>query len=162
MKALLANYPNLEIRTANVKDIVLSTPMEGEVNHVVGLRVGQSSSLPRTTLRLKLTKVPFLTDLGEVIHCKSIVVATGTFLGGESHIGLEVTPFGRIGEPASHSLSESLREAGFTLARLKTGTPPRLDRKSINFDGLVKQVGDVPANPFSFLTDRVTNEVSAR
>jgi tRNA uridine 5-carboxymethylaminomethyl modification enzyme len=95
-----------------------------------------------------------------VIPCKSIVVSTGTFLGGETHIGLETTPFGRINEPASHSLSESLREAGFKLARLKTGTPPRIHKGSINYEGLTKQYGDMPASPFSFLTDRVANEVS--
>lgn len=87
------------------------------------------------------------------------MVATGTFLGGESHIGLETTPFGRINEAASHSLSDSLREASFVLARLKTGTPPRLARDSINFDGLAVQEGDHPASPFSFMTDKIVNEV---
>lgn len=94
-----------------------------------------------------------------MIPCQSVVVATGTFLGGETHIGLETTPFGRINEPAAHSLSRSLREAGFSLARLKTGTPPRLRKSSINFKGLAEQVGDHPAAPFSFMTDRVANEV---
>lgn len=98
------------------------------------------------------------TDQGEVIPCKSIVVATGTFLGGETHIGLETTPFGRLNEPASHSLSRSLKEAGFKLARLKTGTPPRLDKRTIDFEGLPQQIGDVPASPFGFLTDKVANE----
>lgn len=138
MQSLLSTYPNLRIRCANVKDIVLSDQVEGSnaARSVVGLRV----------------------DMGEVIPCKSIVVATGTFLGGETHIGLETTPFGRLNEPASHSLSRSLKDAGFKLARLKTGTPPRLDKKTINFDGLAKQEGDNPASPFSFLTDKVANE----
>lgn len=86
-------------------------------------------------------------------------MATGTFLGGETHIGLETTSFGRLNEPASHSLSQSLKEAGFKLDRLKTGTPPRLDKKTINFAGLERQDGEIPAQPFSFLTDRVANEV---
>lgn len=94
-----------------------------------------------------------------MIPCKSVVVATGTFLGGETHIGLETTPFGRINEPAAYSLSRSLKEAGFNLARLKTGTPPRLRKSSINFQGLAEQIGDHPASPFSFMTDRVANEV---
>ncbi|KAL8292984.1 hypothetical protein RQP46_000678 [Phenoliferia psychrophenolica] len=122
--------------TCDVKDVVLSPPSPSSHPHVTGLRI----------------------DLGEVIPCKTIVVATGTFLGGEAHIGLETTPFGRLGEPASHSLSASLREAGFVLARLKTGTPPRLDVRSISFEGLAEQVGDKPASPFGFLTDRVANE----
>lgn len=97
-------------------------------------------------------------DEGHLIPCRSIVIATGTFLGGEIHVGMDVSSFGRINEPASHSLSHSLREAGFALSRLKTGTPPRLHRDSIRFEGMAKQVGDVPAQPFSFLTHKVTNE----
>lgn len=88
-----------------------------------------------------------------------MVISTGTFLGGEIHLGLEISSFGRINEPASHSLSRSLREAGFELGRLKTGTPPRLAKQSIKFDGLERQDGDVPPTPFSFLNDSVTNEV---
>lgn len=157
MQSLLSTYPNLRIRCANVKDIVLSDQVEGSnaARSVVGLRVGTSNS----QFRLHFPDL-FVVDMGEVIPCKSIVVATGTFLGGETHIGLETTPFGRLNEPASHSLSRSLKDAGFKLARLKTGTPPRLDKKTINFDGLAKQEGDNPASPFSFLTDKVANEVS--
>ncbi|SGY30821.1 BQ5605_C002g01184 [Microbotryum silenes-dioicae] len=137
MQAVLSKYPNLTIRSANVKDVVLSSPLDGQTERkVVGLRV----------------------DQGEVIPCKSIVISTGTFLGGETHIGLEITPFGRINEPAAHSLSRSLKGAGFELARLKTGTPPRLRKDTINYDGLLQQTGDRPANPFSFMTDRVANE----
>lgn len=100
-------------------------------------------------------------DNGEIIPCKSVVICTGTFLGGELHIGMTITPFkGRLDEASAHSLSDSLREAGFELGRLKTGTPPRLRKSSINYEGLGEQVGDVPAKPFSFLTDRVANEVS--
>ncbi|KAM0755862.1 mitochondrial translation optimization protein [Meredithblackwellia eburnea MCA 4105] len=146
MRHLLSSYPNLDIRTANVRDLVLSTPpalaatitgLPGEDKpRVVGLRI----------------------DQGEVIPCRTVVISTGTFLGGESHIGLETTPFGRINEPASHELSASLREAGFRLARLKTGTPPRLRMGSIDFRGMGEQKGDLPAKGFSFLTDKVTNE----
>lgn len=66
---------------------------------------------------------------------------------------------GRINEASTHTLSDSLREAGFELGRLKTGTPPRLARDSINYEGMSEQVGDDPAKPFSFLTHRVTNQV---
>ncbi|GAA5851748.1 hypothetical protein JCM3766R1_000245 [Sporobolomyces carnicolor] len=139
MQEALASYPNLEIRKASVEDVVLADPADGEPNstrRVVGLRV----------------------DDGQVIPCKSIVISTGTFLGGETHIGMETTPFGRIGEPAAYSLSRSLRDAGFELGRLKTGTPPRLKKGSIRFEGLAVQNGDLPAKPFSFLTDKVANE----
>ncbi|GJN91511.1 hypothetical protein Rhopal_004534-T1 [Rhodotorula paludigena] len=141
MQSVLSSYPNLDIRMAAVQDLVLSPPIDRDVSKpgrkVVGLRIAT----------------------GEVIPCKSVVICTGTFLGGELHLGLEITPFkGRINEASAHGLSDSLREAGFELGRLKTGTPPRLAKGSIRFEGLGEQKGDVPAKPFSFLTDRVTNE----
>ena len=69
--------------------------------------------------------------------------------------GLEAYPSGRMGEAATFGLSKSLREAGFKLGRLKTGTPPRLDRKTINFKELEEQPGDKPPMPFSYLNDTV-------
>ncbi|KAI8872456.1 mitochondrial forms a heterodimer complex with mss1p, partial [Ramicandelaber brevisporus] len=95
---------------------------------------------------------------GEEIDASSVVITTGTFLGGEIHIGLQCTPAGRIGEKASYALSDSLRVAGFRLGRMKTGTPPRLDGRTINYEGLAPQPGDVPATPFSYMNDSVANE----
>ncbi|GLA49048.1 hypothetical protein CBS76997_8742 [Aspergillus niger] len=94
-------------------------------------------------------------ESGEVIPTGKVVITTGTFLGGEIHIGLEAYPSGRMGEAATFGLSKSLRDAGFTLGRLKTGTPPRLDRKTINFAPLEVQEGDHPPSPFSYLNGRV-------
>ncbi|KAL4941450.1 hypothetical protein BDV06DRAFT_180787 [Aspergillus oleicola] len=94
-------------------------------------------------------------ESGEVIPTGRVVITTGTFLGGEIHIGLNVFPSGRIGEAATFGLSKSLREAGFQLGRLKTGTPPRLDKKTIDFSVLEVQKGDSPPLPFSHLNDRV-------
>ena len=167
MQSVLSSYPNLEIRKAAVQDLVLSPPINGDVRQpgrqVVGLRIGALG--PRrvaTVAQLELTafSTPPTAENGEVIACKSVVICTGTFLGGELHIGMTITPFkGRLDEASAHSLSDSLREAGFELGRLKTGTPPRLARSSIDYTGLGEQKGDVPAKPFSFLTDRVANEV---
>ncbi|KAB2568785.1 tRNA uridine 5-carboxymethylaminomethyl modification enzyme GidA [Lasiodiplodia theobromae] len=95
---------------------------------------------------------------GRVFDAGCVVITTGTFLGGEIHIGLEAYPSGRMGEAATFGLSKSLREAGFKLGRLKTGTPPRLDRKTINFSELEEQPGDEPPMPFSYLNDRVQVE----
>ncbi|GME53472.1 tRNA uridine 5-carboxymethylaminomethyl modification enzyme gida [Neofusicoccum parvum] len=95
---------------------------------------------------------------GVVVEARSVVITTGTFLGGEIHIGLEAYPSGRMGEAATFGLSKSLRDAGFKLGRLKTGTPPRLDRKTIDFSGLERQPGDEPPMPFSYLNDRVQVE----
>ncbi|MGP1346771.1 MAG: tRNA uridine-5-carboxymethylaminomethyl(34) synthesis enzyme MnmG [Phycisphaerales bacterium] len=83
----------------------------------------------------------------------AVVITTGTFMRGLMHTGESMTPGGRHGEPPSTGLSASLRELGFELGRLKTGTPPRLRRSSIDWDALEEQVGDDPPIPFSDLTD---------
>ena len=87
--------------------------------------------------------------------CEALVVTTGTFLNGLIHIGPETRSAGRHGEPASRDLSESLKALGLRWGRLKTGTPPRLDRRSIDFSRFDQAPGDDPAVPFSFLTDRI-------
>ncbi len=98
---------------------------------------------------------------GSAIPARSVVVTTGTFLGGLIHIGPEQIPAGRAGEPASYALSESLRSIGFEMGRLKTGTPPRLHRASIDFERAVAEgafrpdPGDARPVPLSFLTGRI-------
>lgn len=92
---------------------------------------------------------------GTVIRCRALVITTGTFLNGLVHIGPERRPAGRAGEPPSRDLAESLKAYGFRWGRLKTGTPPRLDRKSIDFSRFETEFGDDPAVPFSFLTHRI-------
>lgn len=86
---------------------------------------------------------------------RALVVTTGTFLNGLIHIGPEQRPAGRAGEPPSRDLALSLKAFGFEMGRLKTGTPPRLDRRSIDFSRFVEQRGDDPPVPFSFLTDGI-------
>ena len=90
---------------------------------------------------------------GREIRAHGVVLTTGTFLNGLIHIGAEKIPSGRVGEPPSHGLSRALQRHGFPLGRLKTGTPPRLDGRSIAWNRLVEQSGDQPPRPFSFLTD---------
>src|SRR5437867_12026951 len=95
---------------------------------------------------------------GDACVCRSLVITTGTFLNGLVHIGPEQHPAGRAGEPPSRDLAESLKSFGFEWGRLKTGTPPRLDRESIDFARQVDcgtfrvERGDDPPVPFSFLT----------
>jgi tRNA uridine 5-carboxymethylaminomethyl modification enzyme len=89
---------------------------------------------------------------GDAVGCRALVVTTGTFLNGLVHIGDEQRPAGRAGEPPTHALAESLRAFGFEMGRLKTGTPPRLDRRSIDFSRFPEERGDDPIVPFSFLT----------
>jgi tRNA uridine 5-carboxymethylaminomethyl modification enzyme len=98
---------------------------------------------------------------GDAITCRALVVTTGTFLNGLIHIGPEQHPAGRAGEPPSRDLAKSLKSFGFEWGRLKTGTPPRLDRGSIDFDRQVAEGrfaaerGDVPPVPFSFLSGAI-------
>ena len=92
---------------------------------------------------------------GGAVSCRALVVTTGTFLNGLVHIGDEQRPAGRAGEPPTHHLAESLRGFGFEMGRLKTGTPPRLDRRSIDFSRFKEDLGDDPPVPFSFSTDRI-------
>jgi len=74
---------------------------------------------------------------GERLSCKALIITTGTFLNGLIHVGRDQRPAGRHGEPPSGALAESIRDLGFTMGRLKTGTPPRLHRRSIDFDSCV-------------------------
>jgi len=95
------------------------------------------------------------TECGQVHACRCLVVTTGTFLNGLVHVGPEQTPAGRAGEPPSRELAESLKGFGFRWGRLKTGTPPRLDRRSIDFSVFAEEHGDQPPVPFSFQTDSI-------
>ncbi|KAJ5139299.1 uncharacterized protein N7515_004147 [Penicillium bovifimosum] len=137
MSEELASTKNLSIVEGKVADIVLSTDgienIPGAQGKIVGVRL----------------------ESGEVIPTGRVVITTGTFLGGEIHIGMDVFPSGRMGEAPTYGLSKSLREAGFQLGRLKTGTPPRLDGKTIDFSALEVQKGDSPPHPFSYLNKTV-------
>jgi len=127
MSALLASTPDL-VRVAGV------------VNHV-RLRDGAVAAVE-------------LAD-GRRLECRACVVTPGTFLNGLIHIGEQQIDGGRIGEHAARALSECLAELGLERGRLKTGTPPRLHRDSIAWDGLVPQPGDEPPRPFSHWTERL-------
>ena len=91
-----------------------------------------------------------VTSLDETIIVRAVVIATGTFLNGLIHIGLKNFPAGRMGDPPSTKLSKWFRQTGFLLGRMKTGTPPRLDSRTIDFTELEPQYGDDPPNFFSF------------
>ena len=98
---------------------------------------------------------------GDSLEASAVIITTGTFLNGLVHIGPEQHPAGRAGEPPSRDLAESLKSVGFSWGRLKTGTPPRLDRATIDFDASVQrgdfavEAGDDPPVPFSFMTDGI-------
>ncbi|RDA89763.1 hypothetical protein CP533_3907 [Ophiocordyceps camponoti-saundersi (nom. inval.)] len=137
MREELENYANLSIVLGSVSDLVLSElpvpTASGQKSAVAGVRL----------------------ESGHVLSAGKVIITTGTFLRGEIHIGLQSYPAGRVGEAATFGLSKSLQDAGFQLGRLKTGTPPRLDRKTIAFESLETQFGDDPPTPFSYLNSSV-------
>lgn len=96
-------------------------------------------------------------QLGIKYKAGAVVITTGTFLNGLIHIGLETMEAGRAGEFPSKGLSKCLKDLGFKMGRLKTGTPPRLDSRTIDFSQLDSQYGDDPPPPFSYSTERITN-----
>ena len=96
-----------------------------------------------------------VTARGETILAARVVLTTGTFLKGVIHIGEERISAGRVGDPAEAGLANTLQDRGFRLGRLKTGTPPRLDCRTIDFAGLKRQPGDDPPLPFSYLNDSI-------
>ena len=143
MREELESYPNLTIVLGSVEDI-LTAPGEP--------RSEESASAPAAKSRITGVRL----ENGELLATSQLVITTGTFLGGEIHIGLETRPAGRMGESPSYALAESLKSAGFKLGRLKTGTPPRLLDKTIDFSQLDSQVGDDPPDPFSYMNDSVS------
>jgi len=129
MRKVIESQGNLDIKQASVEKIVVEN---GKVKGVI-------------------------TSLGIFYVAGAVIVTTGTFLKGLIHIGLENFFAGRAGEFPSIGLSDSLRELGLKMGRLKTGTPPRLDAKTIDFSKAEPQYGDDPPPPFSHCTEKITN-----
>jgi tRNA uridine 5-carboxymethylaminomethyl modification enzyme len=127
MKRTVEGQKNLMMKEATVEEILI------DENQVIGVKTGSN----------------------EILRAKALILAPGTFLNGLIHIGLEHFPSGRMGDPPSIGLSESLKHLGFRMGRLKTGTTPRLDGKTIDFSQLTPQYGDTPPLPFSFTTDKI-------
>ena len=112
---------------------------------------------------IKNTVNGFVTQSGNEIRCKKLILTTGTFLNGLIHVGEKQTPAGRINEKPSTGLSEQLKKYDFKVGRLKTGTPPRLDSRTINFNKLEEQHADDDPYFFSFLTKKSLNkQISCR
>ena len=155
--------PNLYTLMDTVTDILTvasDTPLPpnsdsaAEPGTIPGEFRGQAlTSAAKSGMRQKVTGV--VTERGRIIPVRSVVLTTGTFLGGRIFIGEYDAPCGRIGESAANGLTESLHRLGFTTGRLKTGTPPRILRKTVDFSRLEEQPGDSEVVPFSFDTVRV-------
>ena len=128
MAALLAAQSDLTVVGGAVEDL-----LRGRVGEVAGVRLAD----------------------GRALTAGAVVLTTGTFLRGVIHVGEETVAAGRVGESPSLGLSAALYGSGFAMGRLKTGTPPRLDGRTIDWIGLARQPGDDPPTPFSTLTDRI-------
>ncbi|CEP62975.1 tRNA modification protein MTO1 LALA0_S06e08174g [Lachancea lanzarotensis] len=129
MQQALKKLPNLTLHEGKVKDLII----DAGGTSVVGV----------------------ILESGQILRSSNVVITTGTFLSAEIHIGLKSFPAGRMGEDPTYGISSTLREAGFQLGRLKTGTPARLDGRTIDFTHLEKQYGDDPPHPMSFLNNAV-------
>ncbi|MDA0739280.1 MAG: tRNA uridine-5-carboxymethylaminomethyl(34) synthesis enzyme MnmG [Nitrospirae bacterium] len=131
------------------------TAMQDTLQAQPGLEIVEGTALQILTRGDEVTGV--VTNSGETIHAKAIVITSGTFLKGLMHIGLNQLPGGRAGESPAEHLSDCMRDFGFEVGRLKTGTPPRVDRDTINFDVMQAQPGDTPPRPFSYRTKNISN-----
>jgi tRNA uridine 5-carboxymethylaminomethyl modification enzyme len=129
MQAAIRTTPNLEVVEAEADDLIVAN------GRVCGIKLAN----------------------GRAIYAAAVVLTTGTFLRGLIHIGEKKIPAGRVGEAPATGLSRTLENIGFALGRLKTGTPPRLDGRSIDWSALQMQPGDEPPEPFSMLTERISN-----
>jgi tRNA uridine 5-carboxymethylaminomethyl modification enzyme len=166
MREVLEAQPGLHIRQAEVVNLVFDDSNQGIGNREQGteeaeklgapgpwpLGTGEGTSMPSRPIRrvigLKLRD-------GRNLLAGATIITTGTFLNGLIHCGEERYPAGRSGEPASVLLGEALRALGLRTCRLKTGTPPRLDGRTIKWDQFEEQPGDADPTPFSFRTKKI-------
>lgn len=139
MQDTLKTYPNLSIEAGAVEDLIFDREL---------VAADDAGEKPRCT--------GIVTESGKTITADAVILTTGTFLRGLIHIGETKIPAGRVGEAPANGLSVTLETLGFELGRLKTGTPARLDGRTIDWEQCVEQPGDQPPVPFSFLTNSIT------
>src|SRR5271166_4718534 len=158
MREVLESEPNLKIKQAEVAELVI----ESVASHAGRGRAGVEGSLPS---QLTTDNRPLATSIvrgiklrdGRTVGAQAVIITTGTFLNGLIHCGEQQYPAGRSGEPPAVLLGESLKALGLRGCRMKTGTPPRLDGRSIDWSMFAVQPGDVDPTPFSFRTKRVAH-----
>jgi tRNA uridine 5-carboxymethylaminomethyl modification enzyme len=131
-----------------------ATAMQAAINEMPNLGVIEGEADELVISRSQVTGIR-LVD-GRELSAGAVVVTTGTFLRGLIHLGEKNWPAGRVGEAPAMGLSRAFQRAGFTLGRLKTGTPPRLDGRTIDWAEVEMQPGDDPPEPFSVITERIT------
>jgi tRNA uridine 5-carboxymethylaminomethyl modification enzyme len=170
MREVLEAQPNLKIKQAEVADLIVasSTIEDDQISHpersggspdepndhvgtaAFGCPVAEQSSANRQVLGIRLRD-------GRTVGAQAVIITTGTFLNGLIHCGEQQYPAGRSGEPNAVLLGEALKKLGLRGCRLKTGTPPRLDGRTIDWSRFTLQPGDEDPTPFSFRTKRVAH-----
>jgi tRNA uridine 5-carboxymethylaminomethyl modification enzyme len=157
MREVLESQPNLKIKQAEVADLIVEPchpeRSEAQLNAVEGPCVSSPDQPSRICRGIRLRD-------GRTVGASAIIITTGTFLNGLIHCGEQQYPAGRSGEPAAVLLGESLKQLGLRGCRLKTGTPPRLDGRTIDWSQFQLQPGDADPTPFSFRTKRVAHHDS--
>jgi tRNA uridine 5-carboxymethylaminomethyl modification enzyme len=147
MREVLESQPNLKIKQAEVASLIV------EDDQTCHPERSEGSPTPRKILGIRLRD-------GRIVGAQAVIITTGTFLNGLIHCGEQQYPAGRSGEPNAVLLGEALKDLGLRGCRLKTGTPPRLDGRTIDWSRFPVQPGDIDPTPFSFRTKRVAHHDS--
>ena len=162
MREVLESQPNLTIKQAEVSDVILDDVilddeiLDDPASAGPALPVSSDSADQKARRRVR----GILLRDGRRVSAEAVIITTGTFLNGLIHCGEQQYPAGRSGEPAAVLLGEALKKLGLRGCRLKTGTPPRLDGRTIDWTRFERQPGDVDPTPFSFRTRRVAHHDS--
>jgi tRNA uridine 5-carboxymethylaminomethyl modification enzyme len=143
IRRILESQPNLSLLQETVEDLLVES------------RESRVEREPLAVSQCPLKILGVRTANNRVYHVKAVILCAGTFMQGLLHVGNATEPGGRMGEPTSSGISRALARLGFELGRFKTGTPPRLDGRSIDYSKIEFQPGDDLPEPFSFLTDRI-------
>src|SRR5438309_1609087 len=170
MREVLESQPNLKIKQAEVADLIIEESSIGDSSSENSVSLCHSeknsdeesafiNASPPTTNRQRRVLGIRLRD-GRTVGAPAVIITTGTFLNGLIHCGEQQYPAGRSGEPAAVLLGEALKQLGLRGCRLKTGTPPRLDGRTIDWSRFQLQPGDPDPTPFSFRTRRVAHHDS--
>jgi tRNA uridine 5-carboxymethylaminomethyl modification enzyme len=170
MREMLESQTNLRIKQAEVSDVIVGSTQHSafsaQQKEVLPLRQaqGQDDNVVGSTENRELRTENFIRGVllrdGRRVSADAVIITTGTFLNGLIHCGEQQYPAGRSGEAAAVLLGEALKKLGLRGCRLKTGTPPRLDGRTINWSRFERQPGDLDPTPFSFRTRRVAHHDS--
>jgi tRNA uridine 5-carboxymethylaminomethyl modification enzyme len=159
MREVLESQPNLKIKQAEVADVIVEQLSAISSQFSVKSDTTENRTENRELRTENCIRGILLRD-GRRVSAEVVIITTGTFLNGLIHCGEQQYPAGRSGEPAAVLLGEALKKLGLRGCRLKTGTPPRLDGRTIDWSRFERQPGDVDPTPFSFRTRRVAHHDS--